>query len=555
MKEGHLSDSSVKVVAAVPAAKKGLAGAAVSGATWTLVGFGLGNIIRLAGNMVLARFVDAEAFGIMALVNVTIQGLHMMSDVGIGTAIVQHKRGGDETFLRTAWTMAIIRSFVIAAVGCMLAYPIASFYANPILAPLIICSSLAMLLHGTMSTSLYVASRDLKVSRVILIELIMAMVTTLTMVGSAAMYPAIASGFWGLSQNAWLPEMVRRFVAESLTNPVWSLLWGTIVASIFRLVLSFTIIPSIKHRLCWDAESRKELFRFGRWIMLGTLLTFLTGQLDRFMIPKLLNSLSVFGLYAIALNFASLPMDVLQRIGTQVLFPVYSRLARENRFSSEVYVRVSFIILTLGALAVAGLVAIAPGFIQTFYQAKYHDVALILQAVAAVVWLRVLQYNSGSALLALGDSKVQATSNGVKLVAMFAFVIAGFYLAQRISTAPLAGLFGAIAGIAVSELGKYFVLACAFAKGDWRRLKPDLKATVELAVACAIVIGVHAMTRQLPHWLDMVLSGSVVLILYAAVMYRALLLVGPHLPMKLPGPLARFQRVAPAGAAQIGGSA
>lgn len=512
----------------------------MGGATWTLIGFGGSTLIRTVGNMTITRFVAPDAFGIMALVNVTIQGLQMMSDVGLGTAIVQHKRGGDETFLRTAWTLGIIRTVIIALIGCLLAYPIASSYGNPILAPLIILASLSTMLNGLMSTSLFLASRDLKVHRVVMIELIMALITTSTMIATAAVYPLLAGAFAGLASLSTMPAWASSFLLRYLTNPVWALLAGTTMGLIVRCVLSFTIIPGIRHRLCWNKECRTELMGYARWVMLSTMLTFLTNQLDRFIIPKLLNNLTIFGLYSIALNFASMPMDVLQRLGSQVLFPVYSTLARQNRFTGEVYARVSFIILTLGAMAVAGLVAIAPGFIRTFFRAEYHDVAVILQVFCIVVWLRVLQYNSSSALLALGDNKVQASSNLYKLVGLAVFVAGGYWVGTHLSTAPLAGLFGAIAGIALAELVKYATLAFRWAKGDLLRLKPDAKATLELAVVCGLVVLTHALTSRLPAWLDMVLSGLVVLAMYSMVMYRALVLVAPHLPMKLPGPLARL---------------
>ena len=54
-----------------------------------------------------------EAFGIMALVNVLIQGLTMFSDVGIEPAIVQHRRGDEPRFYNTAWTVQILRGFVL----------------------------------------------------------------------------------------------------------------------------------------------------------------------------------------------------------------------------------------------------------------------------------------------------------------------------------------------------------------------------------------------------------------------------------------------------------
>jgi O-antigen/teichoic acid export membrane protein len=512
----------------------------VSGATWTLIGFGGGTVIRTIGNMTLTRFVAPEAFGIMALVNVTIQGLQMMSDVGVGTAIVQHKRGSEDTFLRTAWTLGIIRSVLIALVGCLLALPIARMYDNAVLAPLIIVSSLSTLLNGTMSTSLFIASRELKIHRVVAIELITSIVTTMTMILAAVCYPVISSAVLGLATLAWMPGAIARFVARNLTNPVWALLIGTFCGLVIRWVLSYTIVPSIRHRLCWNKECRTELIRYGRWIVLSTLLTFLTNQLDRFIVPKLLNNLTLFGLYSIALNFASMPMDILQRLGSQVLFPVYSTLARQNRFTGDTYARVSFIILTLGALSVSGLVAIAPGFIRTFFRAEYHDVAIILQVFALVVWLRVLQYNSSSALLAMGDTKIQASSNMVKLVGLAVFVAAGFYAGSALSDHRLAGLFGAIAGIALAELAKYGALAYAWARSDWSKLKPDVKATLELSVVCSLVVAGHFLTRSLPAWLDMLLSGLIVTLMYSVVMARALVMVAPHLPMKLPGPLARL---------------
>ena len=58
----------------------------------TVGGFGASQVIRLASNLILTRILFPEAFGMMALVMVFLQGLAMFSDVGVGPAIMQSKR-------------------------------------------------------------------------------------------------------------------------------------------------------------------------------------------------------------------------------------------------------------------------------------------------------------------------------------------------------------------------------------------------------------------------------------------------------------------------------
>lgn len=45
----------------------------------------------------------------MTIVNITLMGLTVLSDVGILQAIVQNERGEDAEFFDTAWTLQIVR--------------------------------------------------------------------------------------------------------------------------------------------------------------------------------------------------------------------------------------------------------------------------------------------------------------------------------------------------------------------------------------------------------------------------------------------------------------
>ena len=78
---------------------------------------GIGQVMRLASNLILTRILSPEDFGLMALVTSFLIGLAMFSDMGFGPSIMQSKRGDDPVFLDTIWTLKIIRGFGAAEKG------------------------------------------------------------------------------------------------------------------------------------------------------------------------------------------------------------------------------------------------------------------------------------------------------------------------------------------------------------------------------------------------------------------------------------------------------
>src|SRR5438874_5493519 len=117
----------------IPPSQGSLKSRTLRGSMWTIGGYGLSNVLRVAGNLVLTRLLFPDVFGLMTLVNVFIQGLWMFSDVGIGPAIVQSNRGDDPKFLRTAWTIQCFRGVALWLCASALAWPVARFYGQPLM--------------------------------------------------------------------------------------------------------------------------------------------------------------------------------------------------------------------------------------------------------------------------------------------------------------------------------------------------------------------------------------------------------------------------------------
>ena len=106
-------------------------------AIWTIVGFGASKALQLGSMLILRRLLIPEFFGIQAIMDTIITGVSLFSDVGVAQSIVNHKNGDTKAFLDTAWTVQVIRGFLLWGVVLLATVPAANFYHDARLLSLI----------------------------------------------------------------------------------------------------------------------------------------------------------------------------------------------------------------------------------------------------------------------------------------------------------------------------------------------------------------------------------------------------------------------------------
>jgi O-antigen/teichoic acid export membrane protein len=235
-----------------PPAPAGVLSRAARGSVWTALSFVAAQGFRLASNLILTRLLFPEAFGIMALVTVLLVGLTLFSDMGTGPAIMQSKRGDDPDFLNTAWTIQILRGGLLWLTACILAYPAALFYNQPLIAMLLPVASLSLLFAGFEPTRVDTANRHLLLGRLTVLDLI----STLT-------------------------GIVVMLVLAYVMRSVWALALGGVVTAAARLLILMLFMPGQRNHLRWEKAAGHELLHFGFWIFLSSVCGFLVSQGDR----------------------------------------------------------------------------------------------------------------------------------------------------------------------------------------------------------------------------------------------------------------------------------
>jgi O-antigen/teichoic acid export membrane protein len=428
------------------------------GSFWAVAGYGGGQILRLLGNLVLWRLLYAEAFGLMAIVNVFMLGLLMFSDVGIGPSIIQNEQGDDPKYLQTAWTIQVGRGFGLFAVAAGAAAPLARFYHEPTLASLIPVVALSSILSGFNSTKLFTVTRSIALGRLTAIDL--------------------------GSQTVGLTVMVVLAVA---TRSIWALVLGGVVTAAMRLILSHSFLPGSADRFSWDTASVRALLRFGRWIFMSTLLTFAAMQSDRLIFGKLV-TMSELGVYSIATIWATFPTQILAHVFQSVVFPTLSRLRDQKADLPKAHVDLRAPWLMGCGWLTTCLISGGPQLVQLLYDPRAKEAGVIVQVLTAGTWFLALEITNGSALLALGRPKWVAAASAAKLGGMTLLIPLGM---------SLYGFRGAVLGFAASEVFRYGVSTLGAVLSGLRVYKQDFILTLSVLITALLGIFTSQATGHL----------------------------------------------------------
>ena len=426
---------------------------AIRGAIWTLIGYGLGQGLRLGSNLILTRILVPEMFGLMAIVNIFVVGLGMFSDVGLGQSIIQHERGEKPDFLNSAWTLQVIRGVILWIICLFISYPVANYYNEPRLVWYIPVVGLSTIIAGFNSTSLFTLNRQMVLGKITLLELGIQIISLIVMI------------VW-----AWI------------SPTIWSLVAGNLVSMSLKMLMSHYLLPGIKNRFAWDKQAIQDLLNFGRWIFLSTSMMFLSAQADKLILGKLI-AFEVLGIYNNAYIFAEIPQVITGTISNKVIFPVVSRYSNLPRleFRQKILQKRQLILLAAIPMLVI-LVSFGDVIIFTLYDARYEQAGWILPILALGIWPNLLSLTMSPCLLAVGKPLYAAFGNFLKLCYLLIALPLGF---------KLMGLLGAVIVVALNDFPFYSAVYYGLWREKLTAFSQDLQATTLLISVIILVFWIR----------------------------------------------------------------
>ena len=353
----------------------------------------------------------------MLIVNTLVSGIQLFSDVGIGQNIVHSPNALDPKFYNTAWSVQIIRSIVIWLIVLLAAFPVAHFYGASILSAILPVSGFSLVLLGLASVSPAILQKKMLFARLTLFNLA-------TVLISSALCLAFAY----------------------LTPTIWALVIGGVAGTAVSTVLTFFLVPGLKHRFHIDRPCLIEITSFGKWVYFNSMVYFLSANFDRLYFAKVV-PLQLLGIYGIARTFSELFGTVATHLGSSVIFPFISSHTdrpRETLRHELVAIRAKF--LALVAFGCSLFIATADLGIKLLYDQRYYAAAWMLPVLTLGSWFSMVATTNESALLGLGAPSYTAFANSVR------FILLGVGLPLSVK---FNGLYGGIITLVLVEVCRY----------------------------------------------------------------------------------------------------
>jgi O-antigen/teichoic acid export membrane protein len=424
-----------------------LKGAAVLGAG--KVGARLLSFVR---NMIVARLLSPEDFGIAATFVITLQILDIISDLAADKLLVQSKEGDDPQMQATAHLWQFLRGLGCALIILALAWPASLLFNIPQARWAFYVLALVPIIRSLAHLDLLRVQRELNYAPAVLSDLAAQTVLVL------AAWPV---GKWVGSYAA--------------------LLWLEIANSTLRTVCSH-VLARRPYRWAWHPGHARQFLVFGWPLLINGLLMFIQMQGDRVVVGAFY-SMYELGLYAVAAYATLVPSQSLAGVLVPILLPLLARVQDDRPRFWRLYAY-STECLTVIATLLAMLFIVAGGkLITLMLGSKYEGCAAIVAWLGCTQAVRQLRYMPGIAALALGDSQNMMWSNLYRVVGMVGMLVAG-YVRAPIFWVAVPGLFAEAAAwwASVERLGKRHELPASLS------LRPGLLACGGMLAGAALLV-------------------------------------------------------------------
>ncbi|HEU0265205.1 MAG TPA: oligosaccharide flippase family protein, partial [Geobacterales bacterium] len=298
-------------------------------------------VIFFAGNIVLARMLAPQIFGIYAIVSFVVQFFSTFGDVGIGAALIQKKGELSREELSTTFWLQQMLVWLVVGVAVLIAPLVLKVYPTlpPVGVWLIRAMAVSFLFSSLKTIPAILMERNIDFKRIAWVDI------TENLAFQAV---AITGAFLGFEA------------------------WSFILAAITRALLGAVIIyvlspwrPSFHYRF----ESVKGLVRFGLPYQGNQILSFTKDAVTPLFVGAYAGAAAV-GYVNWARNFAFAPLIISESFG-RVAFPAFSRLQHDKELLARTVER-SIRMMTLVMFPImASMIALGPELIHVVFTDKW----------------------------------------------------------------------------------------------------------------------------------------------------------------------------------------
>lgn len=344
----------------------------VSGLAWTYAERMLAQLISLIVTVILARLIEPEKYGIIAIVTVFINIADTFAVNGLGNSLIQ-KKDADHLDFSSVFFFNLAFSLMLYLVLFLAAGPIAIFYDNQLLIPVLRVMSLRIPIAAINSVQQAYVSRRMEFKRFFF----------------ATLFGTLFSAMLGIIM-AYMGLGVWALVAQYMSNTI-----------IDTLVLWFVVGWRPKWEYSWGRM--KGLYSYGWKVLATSLLINVYGNIQDLIIGKKFST----GDLAYSNRGKQFPSLIATNINTsisKVLFPAISEVQDDRERVKAISRRAISVGTYILSPILIGMAVVSRPFVSILLTEKWLPCVPYLQIMCLVFLLQPIQTASIQAMKAVGNS-------------------------------------------------------------------------------------------------------------------------------------------------------
>lgn len=253
-------------------------------------------------NMVLARLLTPDAFGVVATITMIVSFAEIFADAGFQKYIIQHKFA-DNTELNQCTDVAFWTNLSVSSLLWLIIYvfsePLATLVGNPGLGNVVTIAALSLPMYAFSSIQMARFKRDMDFKSLFFVRMISILV----------------------------PLFVTIPIAI-LTSSYWALIIGTLASNLANAIV-LTIRSKWKPKLYYSIAQLKGMFFYSWWILLESVTTWMSSYSDTFIVSISLSAYYI-GIYKTSMVTVNQIMGLIVAAASGPLFVALTRLQNKK---------------------------------------------------------------------------------------------------------------------------------------------------------------------------------------------------------------------------------
>lgn len=456
----------------------------ISGARWVAALRLTAQTLSWISTIIVVRFISPGDYGLNSMLEAPMELMMLISTLGLDVALVQSKKL-EQNQLRSAFGWLLAINFLLFLTYFFGGALLAQYFNEPRLDALAKVLSVVFLLAPFRAIPNALLDRDLQFKTKAIVDLVAALTTAATTLTLAVQ----GAGIWAL---------------------VIGVVLGRLVTAILLMVLHpWFVRPTL-------GPEAASMIALGGVVALAGAILMLSNSLVSLLAGPGLGA-HLLGIYAVAMQFALLPLSKFMPVINPIIFPAFSRLQDHPEQAGYYLDRaLSFASLFLFPVMI-GLACVASDFVLVVLGEKWSETILPLALISLAMPFRMITNFLRPVMNGMGRADLTLKSSAVTL----ALLLPAIPFAMKYGVLGLAVLWLIVEPIITLTTAKMCQKAVTVSLPLMaRNLLPALVSSAAMAAVVFLVAQFAGLTVGLPRLLLEVAAGATAYIATLWVFFR-----------------------------------